>query len=314
MDRAALEGWITVDAANRLFDAAGMDYESMKAAALEEDFQAQPLSDLTASADINNTIKRNSSQNVMGIVEGRENPEEVVMYTAHWDHLGRGPADETGDGIFNGAVDNATGMAALYEIAEAFDAMPEQPKRTVAFLAVGAEEQGLLGSAYYAANPRWPHWNHVAAINIDGMNVYGPTEDIALVGYGASELDDVIKAEAGEKGMTVVPESEPEKGFYYRSDHFSFAKVGIPALYTDGGVVHLEKPADYIPSKRAEYTREHYHKPSDEWSPAWDFRGAQQEARLLFQVGEEIANSDMRPQWSEGAEFKAIRQASQPEG
>jgi len=214
-----------------------------------------------------------------------------------------------GDNIYNGAFDNATGTAGLIELARAFAALPERPARSVLFLAVTAEEQGLLGSAYYAANPAYPTANTVATINIDGVNVDGPMNDITVVGMGASELDDYLAEAAAAVGRTLRPDPEPEKGFYYRSDHFSFAKVGVPSLYTDSGIDHVEHGEEWTLARRADYTSNRYHKVTDEFDPEWDLTGALDDLELVFRVGYRIVTSEDWPNWREGNEFRGIRDA-----
>jgi Zn-dependent M28 family amino/carboxypeptidase len=230
------------------------------------------------------------------------------VYSAHWDHFGLGEP-VNGDRVYNGALDNASGTAALLELARGFKALPTAPRRSTLFLAVTAEEQGLLGSEYYATQPIYPLAKTVANINIDGMNVYGTTRDIVLVGLGASELDDYTMAAAAEQGRTVKPDPEPEKGFYYRSDHFNFAKQGVPALDPDSGVDYAGKPASYGTEVRDRYTAEDYHKPSDEIKPYWDMGGVVQDLQLLFSVGYRVAQADRFPAWRPGNEFRAKREA-----
>ncbi len=233
--------------------------------------------------------------------------DEYVIYAAHWDHLGVGPADASGDTIYNGAMDNASGTAAMLEMARAFKSLSVAPKRTMIFLAVTAEEQGLLGSEYYARFPLYPLARTLANVNIDGMNMWGQTSDLTVVGFGASDLDDYLSEAAGEQGRTLIPDPESEKGFYYRSDHFNFARVGVPALYTDDGVTFIGKPAGYGQQKREEYTSTDYHNPSDEVKPDWDLSGLAQDGKLLFTVGYRVAMAPTYPEWKPGNEFKAIR-------
>ncbi|MEJ2051893.1 MAG: M28 family metallopeptidase, partial [Calditrichota bacterium] len=228
MSRCAVEGWITRDAAERLFQAAGLDLDTQKQAALKPDFKPVDLG-MTASFGIHNTIKNSMSHNFLAMLPGSKRPDEYVVYTAHWDHFGKDTTLE-GDQIYNGARDNATGVAGLMEIARAFKALPEPPERSILLLAVTAEERGLLGSKYYATHPIYPVDKTVAAINMDALNIWGPTKDVTVVGYGNSELDDYVETAAKEQGRAVRPDPEPEKGGYYRSDHFSFARVGIPSL------------------------------------------------------------------------------------
>ncbi len=305
MGRVEVEGWVTSDQAVALFRQAGLDFDQARQAALQDDFKAVPLG-LDAVVSLDNRIRRSSSRNVIAVLPGSERPEEIVMYTAHWDHFGK-TDEQAEDPIYNGAFDNATGTAGLLELARAFAALPERPARSIAFLAVTAEEQGLLGSAYYAANPVFPTHRTVAAINMDGLNVDGPMRDVTVVGHGASELDDYLAAAAAEQDRILRPDPEPEKGFYYRSDHFSFAKVGVPALYTDSGIDHLEFGSEWTLERRADYTANRYHKPSDEFDPSWDFEGMLDDVELLYIVGHRLAVSDSFPNWREGNEFRSIR-------
>ena len=233
--------------------------------------------------------------------------DEYVVYTAHWDHMGKDTTLE-GDQIYNGALDNATGTAGLIEIARAFQALPTPPARSILFLAVTAEEQGLLGAKHYAQNPLYPLEQTAANINMDGLNQWGSTEDIVVVGLGNSELDDILTEEATALNRRVVPDPEPEKGYYYRSDHFAFAKEGVPALYTDAGVSFVGKEEGYGQQKRDEYVANDYHKPTDEVKEDWDLSGAVDDLRLLFRVGYRVAEAEAFPQWKEGTEFKATRE------
>jgi Zn-dependent M28 family amino/carboxypeptidase len=232
--------------------------------------------------------------------------DEYVVYTAHWDHLGVGQP-VNGDRIYNGAVDNAVGVGGLLEIARAYTKLSTPPKRSVLFLAVTAEEQGLLGSQYYATTPIYPLAKTLADINIDTLNVHGRTRDLTLVGYGASDLDDYTRDVAGEQGRTIRPDPEPEKGFYYRSDHFNFAKQGVPALDPDAGVDFIGKPPGYGEQVREDYTEHDYHKPSDQVRPDWDLSGAREDLELFFAVGYRVAGASRFPDWKPGNEFKAKR-------
>ncbi len=308
MGRAAIEGWISRDAAAGLLSMAGEDFEALKARAATRDFTPVDLG-ATASIEMSQTIREVESRNVVAKVPGSD-PDlrnEYVIYTAHWDHLGIGePVD--GDSIYNGAEDNASGTAALLEMAHAALRMSPRPRRSLLFLAVTAEEQGLLGSEYYARFPLYPLDKTLAEINLDGMNMWGRTRDIVVIGLGMSELDDYLAAAAAEQGRTLVPDAEPEKGFYYRSDHFNFAKVGVPALNKDSGLDYIGKPPDYGREKRAEYNRTSYHAPSDEVRSDWDLSGFGEDAKLLLAVGVRVANADRYPAWKAGSEFKAIRE------
>jgi Zn-dependent M28 family amino/carboxypeptidase len=260
----------------------------------------------TASFAIRNGIREVQSQNVLAKLEGSVWPDEYVIYSAHWDHLGK---DESlsGDNIFNGALDNASGTSQMLEIAEAFTKLPERPARSILFLAVTAEEKGLLGAKYYAENPLYPLTETVANVNMDGVNQWGRTRDIVVIGLGNSTLDDVLAEAAATQGRQLTPDAEPEKGFYYRSDHFEFAKQGVPALYTDEGVDFIDKPAGYSKQKRDEYTNVDYHKVSDHIKPDWDLAGAVEDAQLLFQVGYRVSQRRAFPEWKPGTEFKALR-------
>ncbi len=309
MSRVPIEGWITVDKARELFAAAGQDFDALKEAARRPDFR--PVS-LNAKATFRaaQSFREVQSRNVVAKIEGSDpaRRDEYVIYTAHWDHLGKDESLE-GDQIYNGALDNATGTAGLIELARAFQRLPEAPARSILFLAVTAEEQGLLGAKYYAQNPLYPLEKTLANINIDGLNQWGSTEDIVVIGYGNSTLEDILASEAEPRGRVLVPDPEPEKGFFYRSDHFEFAKEGVPALYTDPGVRYIGKPEGYGEQKRAEYTANDYHAPSDEIKPDWDLSGAIDDLRLLFAVGYRVATDDVWPTWKEGTEFKAKREA-----
>lgn len=311
MSRVAVEGWITLDAAQQLFAQARQDLDALRARAAQRGFEAVPLG-LQASVSITNTLERSTSNNVLAVWPGSDRADEYVVYMGHWDHLGRDAGLE-GDQIYNGALDNATGTAGLLELAEAYTRLGERPSRSILFLAVTAEEQGLLGSAYYATHPVYPLNKTVAAINMDVLNHLGPMNDITVVGYGNSELDDYLEEAAAEAGRVVRSDPEPEKGFYYRSDHFSFAKEGIPALYTDAGIDHVEYGEAWTLEQREEYTAHNYHKPSDEYDPNWDLTGAVDDLELLFTVGYRLATSAAFPNWREGTEFKARRDATMAE-
>jgi Zn-dependent M28 family amino/carboxypeptidase len=307
MGRAAVESWITTDRAKELFAASGQDFDALKKAAVSKDFKPVPLN-AKANITIKNTIREINSNNVIGKVEGSDPAlkNEYVIYTAHWDHLGRDPK-LTGDQIFNGALDNASGTAALLEIAEAFTKLPTPPKRSILFLAVTAEEKGLLGAKYYAENPLYPLNKTLANINMDGVNQWGRTKDITMVGDDNSSLIDLLREAATAQGRVVNPDPESEKGFYYRSDHFEFAKQGVPALYTDSGIDYEGKDPAFSKQKRDEYTAKDYHKVSDEVKPDWDLTGAVDDARLLTIIGYRVAQGDRYPEWKSGSEFKAKR-------
>jgi Zn-dependent M28 family amino/carboxypeptidase len=308
--RAPMEGWIHLDRARELLAAAGQNFDSLKARATTREFTPVPLG-VTASVTIKNTIRSVASRNVVARLEGSDAAlkDEYVVYTAHWDHFGIGvPID--GDSIYNGALDNATGTAALIALAKAYKAMPAAPKRSILFLAVTAEEQGLLGSQYYSVAPIYPLAKTLANINIDGLNTSGRTRDFVVVGMGASELEDYARTAAEAQGRVLEPDPESEKGFYYRSDHFNMAKQGVPAFYTHSGVKVIDQPADFAMQRRERYTNEDYHKPSDEIKPDWDLSGAIEDVQLFLTIGYRVAQADKYPEWRPGNEFRAIREAS----
>jgi Zn-dependent M28 family amino/carboxypeptidase len=310
MGQLAVEGWITSDFAAKLFQAAGQDLNKLIAAAATRDFKPVPLG-LRAKITLHNTLQTIDSHNVIAKLTGSD-PDlknTYVVYTAHWDHFGIGPA-VNGDKVYHGAVDNASGTATLLELARAYKALRTPPRRSILFLAVTAEEQGLLGSQYYAEHPLYPLARTALDINMDGMNVLGRTRDIVQIGRGASTLDDVVDAVAASQGRVVKLDPEPEKGFYYRSDHFEFAKNGVPAFDPDPGVDYIGKPEGWGLEQRKIYTAERYHKPADKILPDWDMSGAAEDTQLYFLVGYRVANDPRMPKWKPGAEFKAIRDES----
>jgi Zn-dependent M28 family amino/carboxypeptidase len=308
MSLAAVEGWITVDKAKELFALAGKDFAAAKQAALSRDFRPMPLG-VKASIKIKNQFSRVHSHNVIAKIEGSDPKlkDEYMVYMAHWDHFGIGiPVKD--DAIYNGAIDNATGTAGLLELAKAFKKLHTPPKRSILFLAVTAEERGLLGSAYYGQNPLYPLVKTVAVINMDALNVFGRTKDVKIIGFGNSTLDENLKAAAAAQGRVIKPDPEPEKGSFYRSDHFSFAKEGVPALYAKSGIEFVGKPEGYGLKVGQRYTAEDYHKPSDEVRPDWDLSGTVEDLQLFFRVGYDVANAKEIPSWREGTEFKAKRE------
>ncbi|MFT5772298.1 MAG: Zn-dependent M28 family amino/carboxypeptidase [Algoriphagus sp.] len=306
--KLGFEGWVTLPIANKLFEMAGMNDREMLAKARKADFQAVPMN-LKASSSLAVAAKYDVSKNVIAKVTGSTKPEEYVIYSAHWDHLGIGKPDETGDSIYNGALDNATGTAALLALAKAFST-DEKPERTVIFLAVTAEEQGLWGSLYYALNPIYPKEKTVGNINMDGINPYGKMKDVSIIGVGQSDMEDLLNVELEKVGRYSAPDPTPTAGYYFRSDHFSFAKVGIPALYIGTGIDHFEKGKEYGKQLEDEYVQKYYHKPSDEYDTSrWDLDGAIDDVQLLYSVGRNLANSDTWPKWKASSEFRAIREA-----
>ncbi len=308
MSRLAIEGWITSDQARKLFAMAGQDFDTLKKQAATRAFEPVPFG-VTASMTLRNTIRTIDSRNVAGLLEGSDPvlKNEYVIYTSHWDHFGIG-APVKGDTIYNGALDNASGVGGLIELARAFAKLPKAPKRSVLFLSVTAEEQGLLGSDYYAQNPIYPLAKTLAAINMDSLNIHGRTKDLTVVGLGNSELDDYAVKAAAAQARTVKPDPAPERGGFYRSDHFPFAKQGVPALAAGGGSDFIGKPADYAATIRKTYTEQHYHQPSDELRPDWDLSGAIEDLQMYFAVGLGVANADRYPEWKPGTEFKAKRE------
>ncbi|MGD0922049.1 MAG: M28 family metallopeptidase [Terriglobia bacterium] len=309
MSRSAVEGWITYDKAQALFAMAGKDLNALKKAAVDRNFRPVELG-VKASLVLRNKIRTIDSRNAIAKLEGHDPKlrNEYVVYMAHWDHFGIGP-EVNGDKIYHGAIDNASGVAGLLEIAHAFMKVQPQPRRSILFLSVTAEEQGLQGSKYYADHPLYPLAGTLAALNMDGLNVRGKTKDIIVVGLGMSTLDDYVKAVAAEQERVVKPDAEPEKGFYYRSDHFPFAKQGVPALDAGAGIDFLGRPEGWGLEMRNKYTTEDYHKPSDTVKPDWDLSGAVEDLQLLFEVGFRIANAGKYPTWNPGTEFKAKREA-----
>lgn len=306
-DRAALEGWITENVARRLFEATGLDFDALTAAAHERGFEAVPMEGAVLNAAFDTEINRLESRNVAGVVPGTQRPDEYVLYMAHWDHLGETVTLNSADGIYNGAVDNATGTAAVMEIAEMMAANPAE--RSALFVAVTLEESGLLGSAYFGENPLVPLNQIVGGINMDGMLPTGPTSDVVVIGYGSSELEDILADAAAEQDRTVAPDPNPAAGYFYRSDHISLAKLGVPMLYADGGSTHVEYGAAFGEEIDGAYRARAYHNFDDEFSYDWDFEALARDARLMGEVGQRIANSSDWPNWYEGNEFRALRDA-----
>ncbi len=307
-DKNDIEGWLTLDSAESLFAGAGLNYQELKATAAQPGFSAVPLGDITASVTIQNSVRTSESQNVIAMIPGTQRPAETIIYTAHWDHLGVNP-ELPGDNIYNGAADNATGTAALLAMAKMHaDAGPAP--RSVAFLAVTAEESGLLGSRWYAEHPVFPLATTVANINIDVLNTYGPMHDIVVVGNGSSELEAYLEEAATAQGRHLVEEPNPERGYYYRSDHFNFAKAGVPALYAESGEDSVEFGKQWGAEQAQDYNENRYHAPSDEYDPNWNLEGAAQDILLYFDVASKLSRESSFPNWLEGNEFKGIRDAT----
>ncbi|MEO5907453.1 MAG: M20/M25/M40 family metallo-hydrolase [Saprospiraceae bacterium] len=303
-------GWVSLDAAKEIFSNAGQDLQSVMQAARKPGFKALPLP-YTVNMTIETKVKSDVSKNVIAIIPGKETPDEYIIFSAHWDHLGIG-AMVDGDSIYNGAVDNASGIAALLAIAEALMNSGEN-KRTVVFLWVTAEEQGLLGSAYYAANPIFPPEKTVANLNIDAMYALGPMKDFSLFGYGQSEMEDYATRWAEKQGRYVRADPEPEKGYFYRSDHFNFAKIGIPALYGKASAEHMEKGKEFAVSQVTDYITIRYHQPGDEYTESFEVGTIIQDAELYLNIVKELANNGAWPKWKATSEFKPIRDKSRPE-
>jgi Zn-dependent M28 family amino/carboxypeptidase len=304
----AVKGWVTEDAGRRIARLGGHDLDALRAAAEERTFRPVPLG-VRVSLSLKNEVQRRSSANVVGLLRGRD-PElsrEAVVYTAHHDHYGAKPGPSGETVVYNGALDNASGLAALLAIAEAFVALPERPRRSILFAAVAAEEHGLLGSDYLVRHPPVPAGRLAAAINMDGMNVWGRTRDVPVIGLGKSSLDDWVRTIAEAQGRVVVPEAFPDKGAYYRSDHLSFARAGVPATYVDAGTEVLGKPPGWGRERQREWEALHYHQPTDDLTADWDFSGAVEDARLLFHVGAKVADAPLAPAWRPGDEFEAAR-------
>ena len=303
-----IQGWLRSDQARKLFAELGYDFDALKRRAASKDFQPVALG-ARASLSLKSRQREVRSRNVVARIDGADPRQrnEYVAFSAHWDHLGRDPR-LAGDQIYNGALDNAAGVAALLELGRAFQQLKPAPRRTVLFLAVTAEEKGLLGSQYYVENPLYPINGTVANLNMDGGNAWGRTRDVEVIGYGQTTLEDWLKVAAARQGRVVTADSEPEKGRIFRSDQFEFAKVGVPALYLKSGVDYRGKPADFGRQKAEEYLQKHYHRLSDEMQPDWDLSGAVEDARLLFEVGWQAATAKGRPAWKAGAEFTSARQ------
>jgi len=302
MDRVAVEGWVTTDVAKELFTKAGLDFDTVKTNAAKGAYHVD-MGDLTASVNVKNTIKKSVSYNFIATLPGSEKPDEHVIYSAHWDHLG---TDKTrkGDQIYNGAHDNATGTAGLIEVAEAFTKLPKHPSRSMTFLAVTAEEQGLLGSKYYAANPVFAADKTVANINMDSLNLLGKVKDMNVVGIGKSQMDEFLETAAKEQGRTISGDPKPSSGGYYRSDHFAFANMGIPAMYAGGGTVAADEETANYRKRMSLVLRGCYHQPCDRYRDEWDLSGAVQDLQLFYKVGFDISETEQWPTWNTNSEFQ----------
>ncbi|MGR4866670.1 M28 family metallopeptidase [Caulobacter sp. LARHSG274] len=308
----ALESWIQRDTAVGLFKAAGLDFDALKQQAQSRDFKPVELKGVTFSANYGVDHAVIVSKNIAGRIKGTVHPDETVIYSAHWDHLGVGQPDARGDRIYNGAIDNADGIAAILELARAFKSQPA-PQRSILFLAVTAEERGLLGSEYYASNPLYPLAKTVGDLNIDALSASGPAKDITTSGDGKVDLQDLLVAKAKAHGRYFTPDPSPQAGHFYRSDHFPFAKRGVPAISVGSGEDLVEGGKEAGEKAEADYTANRYHQPADEWRADWDLRGQAQDIGLFYEVGADLANSRAWPQWQAGSEFKALRDQTKAE-
>jgi Zn-dependent M28 family amino/carboxypeptidase len=308
-DFARIEGWITTDAAVRLFESGGLDFVQLKQDAAEGGFRPVHMDIRLRDFTMHKSFQYNVSQNVLGLLPGTDLADEVIIYSSHWDHLGIGPPLD-GDSIYNGAVDNGTTTAWMLEIARAFTQLEEKPRRSILFFSPTAEEQGLLGAHYYAANPAFPLHKTVANLNNDLMLPLGRMKDVMITGYGQSELDDLVYEAAELQDRYVVPDPNPQTGMYYRADHFAFAKAGVPALFARGNTHHRENGQEWTAEQERLWLENNYHKPTDKYDPeTWDLEGIVEDARLAFYIGWKLAGSEHFPAWKEGSEFKAIREA-----
>lgn len=307
MSRAAVEGWISMESAKKLFKLANVS-DTLLTAAGKKGFKPVPLK-VRTSLVINNTIKKSTSNNVLALLPGTDRKDEYIIYTAHWDHFGKGEAIN-GDSVYNGAADNASGTAALLEIASAFTKLEKKPSRSILFLSVTAEEQGLLGSDYYTSHPVYPINKTVADINMDVLQPFGKMKDIIIVGKGQSDLDEYADEAAGKQGRTTRGEPDPSGGWYFRSDHFNFAKVGIPSLYIENGSVSVTHGEAWGEAQKKDYNDNRYHSPADEYSPSWDLSGIIEDMQLVFEVGKKLSYESTFPGWKKGSEFKTIRDKS----
>ncbi|HEX7719008.1 MAG TPA: M28 family peptidase [Woeseiaceae bacterium] len=307
--RAQVEAWVTEDSARALIEMAGYDLAELQTAADNRDFQPVPLG-IETSIGMDGTLNRVATANVLGLIPGRDPQlkDEAIIYTAHHDHLGIGTPNDEGDTIYNGALDNASGVAQIIAIGKAIKALPEAPRRSILFAFVGAEEQGLLGSKYYAENPTFAPGNIAANLNYDGGNIWGHTHDVTFIGLGKSSIDEIVEAIAAEQGRVVKPDQFADRGYFYRSDQFSFAKIGVPAMYLDTGTEFIDRPAEWGKEQVNHWTDVHYHQPSDEYDDSWNFDGMIEDAVLGFWTGLAIANADDMPEWTPGDEFEAARQ------
>ncbi|UCD49767.1 MAG: M28 family peptidase [Phycisphaerales bacterium] len=305
--KVKVEAWITEDRIREILASAGTDLQTLYDAAQRREFRPVPLG-IEVSIDIQSTVREMAGTNVLGLLPGRDPQlkDEVVIFTAHSDHLGIGEPVE-GDSIYNGALDNASGVASIITLAEAFTRLPTAPRRSILFMAVTAEESGLLGSAYYAAHPTFPPGKIAANFNVDGINIYGPTRDVVILGLKKSDLGTLFTEAAHQQGRTALADQMPEQGLFYRCDHFSFAKIGVPCCTLDQGLDAVGKPQGWMRQQIDAYIENHYHQPSDEYDPDWNLQGAVTDLQLFFQVALKVANQEQMPHWTPGDEFEALR-------
>ncbi len=306
-----VKGWVSLEAAGRLFDTAGLSFDELARAAATRGFKPVELN-LAASLTLHSEVRSVVSHNVVGLVKGSRRPQDVVVYSAHWDHFGTRPGPDGKPEVFHGAIDNGSGVAGLLELARAYAQDEHAPQRSVLFIATTSEEQGLLGAAYYARNPLFPLADTVADLNLDVMNVYGKTSDVTVRGQFMSTLDDDLQQQARQLGLKVLPDAEPEKGYYFRADHFELAKVGVPALSVDNGTDFVGRPAGWGLAQREAYIKNRYHKPADAYDADWDLAGMRQQLDLVYLTGRKLADSDAWPTWYAGSPFRALREAQRP--
>jgi Zn-dependent M28 family amino/carboxypeptidase len=306
-----VKAWITEEGARRLAGLSGRELERLLAAARRPDFRPLALG-VKTSIRLESRVRRYRTANVLGVLTGRDPAlrAEYVIFSAHHDHLGLRAGGDAADHIYNGALDNASGIAEMLAIARAFRALPERPRRSLLFIAFAAEEQNLLGSESYARHPTVAPGRMAANLNFDGANIWGPTKDVSLIGYGKTTLDEVVRAAAKRQGRVVVDDTFPEKGTFYRSDQLHFAKIGTPAIFLRPGVRVRGRPKGWGREQQEAWIERHYHQPSDEYDPSWDLRGLVEDARLAFAVGRAIADADLMPAWTPGDEFAAAREAA----
>jgi len=300
---------MTEAAASRAFELAGMDFKTLEQRAHQPQFKPVPLN-LTMNVAFDNAIRKEVSTNVVGVIKGTRHADEALLYMAHWDHFGQSVDANGQTQIFHGAVDNGSGVAGILEIAKAFQQQHPKPERSVVFMALTGEEFGLLGSAYYAQNPIFPLSKTVAAFNIDAMEPHGLTRDVEVLGLGFSDLDDRLAVQAAKQGRVLAPDGEPEKGYYYRSDHFNLAKVGVPSLFIKAGLQSRNHSDEWIQANLKDYLQNRYHKPADQYDPSWDVSGNLEDFSLLYRVGAELSINREWPQWAPDVAFKAAREAS----